>query len=786
MKIGIFICNCGFNIAEVVDTQKLVDELSKYKDLILINEDYVCSEQGLKNLKEKIIEEKLDRIVIASCSPRVHELLFRNALEEAGINKYLIEIANIREQCSWVHKGEEERATIKAYDLIRASIEKVRRLQPYEPKKVHVNNSVMVIGGGISGIKASLNLGNLGIKTYLVEKDPSIGGHMAMFDKTFPTMDCSICILAPLMVEVNQHKNVQLYTYSEIKEITGHIGNYNVKIEKKARFVNESLCVGCIETCSSVCPVEVSDNYNGNYSVRKAIYLQFPQAVPMVALIDPDACIGCHACEAFCDREAIDFKQSNEIIEINVGAIIVAAGYEPFDPHIYVEYGYGRYKNVITGLEMERFLSPSGPTNGMILRPSDAKLANKIAFIQCVGSRDESINRPGCSRVCCMYAMKQAMEIKERNPNSDIDVYYIDIRAFGKGYEQYWQRIINEYRVRFIRGRVSKIVEDPISKKLIMKAENTLSGELIKKEYDLIILSVGLDPPKGIEDLAGKLNISLDPEGFLLEDHPKLRASESTVKGIYLAGCVQGPKDIQDSIAHAESSAIKAATLVKSGEVELDVQVPIIDHEKCIKCRLCERTCDWKALEYNTEEKKIIVKELNCVGCGTCAGACPSGAITIPGFTDDQILSQIDAILEEKKDYPLIIGFFCNWCSYSALDLAGTSKLHYPPNIRIIRVMCTGRVSPMFILYALAKGADGVLVAGCYPQDCHYRIGFDRAEKRVNALHDILTDFGIKQNRIRITSAGAPDSLKIVNEIKKFTEELEKIGPIGNELKEGS
>lgn len=783
MKIGVFVCHCGFNIAEVVDVDQIFKKIEHLPDLVLIDDDYVCSEAGLKKLKEKIAEEQIDRVVIASCSPKVHELLFREALEEAGINKYLLEIANIREQVSWVHRDEKESATSKSLDLIMAAIEKVRRLKPLSPKKVPIKDTVLIIGGGVAGIKAALNLGDMGIKTYLIERDPSIGGHMAMFDKTFPTMDCSICILAPLMVEVSHHENIELLTYTEVKEISGHIGNFHVKIEKKPRFVNETLCVGCIDTCATECPIEVPDEYNNNYSTRKAIYLQFPQAVPMVAVIDPEACIGCKACESFCDRKAIDFNQEIEIIDIDVGAIIVAAGYTPFDPTIYKEYGYGVYKNVITGLEMERFLSPSGPTKGSIVRPSDGKTAKRVAFIQCVGSRDDAIGKPGCSRVCCMYAMKQAMEIRERVPDADIHVYYIDIRAFGKGYEQYWQRIITEYRVRFIRGRVSKILENPENNDLIIKAEDTLANELVEREYDLIVLSVGVDPPADLTKLSEMLNISMDSEGFLLEDHPKLRASESTLKGIYLAGCVQGPKDIQDSISHAESAAIKAANLVKSGEVELDIQAPIIDEEKCIGCRLCENTCDWKALVFDKDRKKMTVNELNCVGCGTCAGACPNEAIYIQGFTDEQIISQIDAILEKKQEYPLIIGFFCNWCSYAAADLAGTSKIQYPTNIRIIRVMCTGRISPQFIIEAFAKGADGVLVAGCHPQDCHYKIGFDRAQNRVTALQELLDDYGINQDRLRVVSAGAPEGQKIADEITDFVNILEKLGPSGTEIK---
>jgi heterodisulfide reductase subunit A len=784
MKVGVFICHCGFNIGEVVEIDKIKEELAKIPDLVLIDDQYVCSEQGLKKLKDKIIEEKIDRVVIASCSPKVHELLFRNALEEAKLNKFLLEIANIREQVSWVHRGEKERATVKALALIKAAIEKVKRLEPYTPKKVPVKNSILIIGGGVAGIKAALSIADMGIKTYLVEREPSIGGHMAMFDKTFPTMDCSICILAPLMVEVNHHPNIELITYAEIKAIMGHIGDYYVKIEKKPRFIDESLCVGCIETCEKACPIEVPNEYNSGYGKRKAIYLQFPQVVPMVAVIDPESCTGCRACENFCDRHAIKFDQQSEIKELKVGAIIVATGYKPFDPTVYKEYGYGIYKNVITGLEMERFLSPSGPTCGEIRSPSNGAIAKKIAFIQCVGSRDEAMGRPGCSRVCCMYAMKQAMEIRERVPDAEIDVYYVDIRAFGKGYEQYWQRIIKEYRVRFIRGRVSKIIENPENAKLIIKAENTLAGELIEREYDLVILSVGMDPPEGLDSLVNLLKISRDAEGFLLEDHPKLRTSQSTVRGIFLAGCAQGPKDIQDSISHAESAAMKAANLVKAGEIELDILPPVIDTEKCVGCRLCENTCEYKALEFNEETKKMRINDLNCVGCGTCAGACPSEAIFIPGFTDAQIISQIDAILEKKEEFPLIIGFFCNWCSYAAADLAGTSKIQYPPNIRIIRVMCTGRISPTFVLEAFSKGADGVLVAGCHLQDCHYRIGFDRAEHRVKALRELLQDAGINQQRLRIISVGAPEAQLLISEITDFITELEKIGPMGMELVE--
>lgn len=782
MKIGVFICHCGFNIAEIIDIEALMNRIRKDEELILIEDDYVCSEQGLNKLKEKIVEENIDRVVIASCSPKVHEHLFRETLKEAGINQFLLEIANIREQCSWVHRNEPNRATVKASDLINAAIEKVKKSKPYELMKVPVKKSALVIGGGIAGIKSALSLSDMGIDTYIVEREPSIGGHMAMLDKTFPSLDCSICILAPLMLEVDQRKNITLLTYSEVVKVSGHIGDYKVEIERKPRFVDESKCIGCIETCSEVCPIEIGDKFNNYYNNRKAIYLQFPQAIPMVAVIDPNSCIGCRACETFCDREAINFDQKSEIVKLNVGAVIIASGYDVFNAAIYQEYGYGRYKNVITAMDMERFLSPSGPTDGFVLRPSDGEPAEKIAFLQCVGSRDEKVGRPGCSRVCCMYAIKQAVEIKERNPNAEVHIFYIDIRAFGKGYEEFYVNAQTNYNINFIRGRISEVYEERESKNLILRSEDTLLNRLMEIEVDLLVLSVGLIPDKDLKHLARIFRIDRSEDGFLLESHPKLRASESTLKGIYLAGCVQGPKDIQDSISHAESAAMKVASLLKLDEVELDTIVPEIDQDTCLKCRLCERVCEYKALEYNKEKGVMELDNLSCSGCGVCVASCPTGAIYIPNCTNNQIISEIDAILEEKKDYPLIIGFFCNWCSYTAADFAGIKKIQYPTNIRIIKVVCAGRVSPMFVLRALSRGADGVLIGGCYEQDCHYRIGFKQAKQRTEALKELLEDAGIDSRRVRIISANAQEGYKIANEVSDFIEFLEEIGPIGTEF----
>ncbi|MHA1798063.1 MAG: FAD-dependent oxidoreductase, partial [Candidatus Helarchaeota archaeon] len=415
MKVGVFICHCGHNIAGIIDIQKLLNEIGKDPEIFVIDNEYSCSEPGLQQIKQVIREEGLERIVIGACSPKMHEKLFRDTIEQAGINPYLLEIANIREQDSWVHRTSPDKATIKAIDLVKMAIEKVKYLYPLKKNKIPVKQSVLVLGGGIAGIKASLTLADLGIKVYLVEKEPSIGGHMAMFDKTFPTLDCSICILAPLMVEASLHENIEIMTYSELQEVTGNIGNFKVNILKKARFINENCTSGCIEDCATNCPIEVQDEFN-KFGSRKAIYIPFPQAIPLKAIIDKDACIGCRNCEIFCKRDAIDYNDKSSIVELEVGAIINAIGFEPYDPTPLGEYGYSRYPNVITALEMERILTASGPTDGKLIRPSDGKPFKKVVYIQCVGSRDVRIGHEYCSRVCCMYAMKQARLIKENYP----------------------------------------------------------------------------------------------------------------------------------------------------------------------------------------------------------------------------------------------------------------------------------------------------------------------------------------------------------------------------------
>jgi len=777
VKVGVFICHCGKNIAGVIDIERVLEEIKKDPDIFIIDNQYTCSEPGLNELKSLVKDENLDRIVIAACSPKMHEKLFRDTLEQAGKNPYLLEIANIREQDSWVHRTSPKKATYKAIDLIKMAIEKAKFLYPLKKQKIPVKQAVLVLGGGIGGIKAALTIADLGVKVYLIEKEPSIGGHMAMYDKTFPTLDCSICILAPLMVEVSHHDNIEIMTNAELAELSGNIGNFKAKILKKAWFVNEKCTSGCIEDCATNCPIEVQDEFN-QFGSRKAIYIQFPQAIPLKAAIDKEACIGCRNCELFCKRDAINYEDKDSFVELEVGAIINAIGFDPYDPTPLSEYGYGKYPNVITGLEMERILTASGPTDGKLLRPSDGKPIKRVTFIQCVGSRDEKIGRELCSRVCCMYSMKQALQIKEQNPEAEINVLYVDVRASGKGYEEFYNRVRDE-RVRFIKGRASRIIEKTGTNDLKIRTEDALMGRQLEIESDLVILAIGIQAPKDADKIASILNISRTADGFFQESHPKLRPAESITPGIYLAGCIQGPKDIQNTVNHAALAATIAATVTLKKEIEVEPIAPIIDREKCIKCKLCTKVCDFGAIEFVNDQ--IEIYPAACVGCGVCTGACPSEALEIPGFSPTQILAEVRSI-KEKLEFPLIIGFFCNWCAYSAADLAGTSKIEYPTNIRVIRLNCTGSLSPKYVIEAFQHGADGVLIAGCHEQTCHYTTGFTHAAQRYEVISEFMEQANINKKRLRIESVSAAESQKIKSVIEDYSKELEELGPLGMEF----
>ncbi|UCC20095.1 MAG: hydrogenase iron-sulfur subunit [Promethearchaeota archaeon] len=772
MKIGLFLCDCGKNISGVINNEKLIKHFEKFSNLVVFRDQYLCSELGLNKIEEEIQEKQIDRVVIAACSFKLHGLLFRKTIEKAGINRYLISFANIREQNSWVHYDDPEKATRKAIDQINMAIEQVKLLEPLDIQYSEVIPSTLIIGGGISGIKAALTIAESGYQVYLVEKEPTIGGHMALFDKTFPTLDCSICILGPLMTDVKDHPNIELLTYSTVENVKGYIGNFEVSVKKNPRFIKEDLCVGCFDICREVCPIDIEDTY----FPRKAIDVPYPQAIPLFPNILEEYCVGCKVCAQACDREAIDFDQESEIHNFKVGSIIVATGLKPFDPSILGELGYEKYSDVITTIQMERLLNNDGPTHGKVVKPSDGKHPKRVSFVLCVGSRNKKINHEYCSQVCCNEAIKQAILLKKDNPDIDINIYYTDIRAVGKNCEEFYNRAREVFGVRFIKSNISAILKSDTSDTLIIRGEDIMEDTLFENKTDLVVLAVGIEPAEGTDELSQILNISQDPYGFLLEKHLKVQPSETLVSGIYIAGAIQSPKDIPNSITQAESAASKAIALIAKGRVELDPHIVYLIKEKCDLCRLCENICTYNALKIEDDQLKII--NANCSGCGACAAMCPHDALYIPGFKQKQILTQLKTVLIEKRESPLIIAFLCNWCSYIGADLAGTSKIVYPTNIRVIHVMCTAMLNPSLIFESFLNGADGVLIAGCYPQDCHYETGFIKASTRYESIKEILAEVNINENRLKIISISAGEGEKFAKTITQFKEELDKLGPI--------
>jgi heterodisulfide reductase subunit A len=773
LKIGLFVCDCGKNISGTINNEHVIKYFSQKPEIHVLRDQYLCSESGVNKIIEELKTEKIDRVVIAACSFKLHGLLFRKTIEKAGINRFLISFANIREQNSWVHADQPEKATRKAVDQINMAIEQVKLLEPLDVQYSNILPSTLIIGGGIAGIKAALVIAEAGYKVYLVERKPTIGGHMALFDKTFPTLDCSICILGPLMTEVKDHPNIELITYSTVEKVEGYIGNFEVSITKKPRFIREDVCVGCVDICREVCPIDIEETF----FPRKAIDVTYPQAIPLLPNILEEYCIGCKVCQQACgERDAIDFDQEPENLNINVGSIIVATGLKTFDPSLLGEYNYLKNPDVITTMQMERLLNNDGPTHGKIIKPSNGIKPRKISFILCVGSRNKQIHREYCSQTCCNASIKQAVIIKKENPETEISIYYNDIRAVGKNCEEFYNRARETFGIRFIKSNISAVLKSDLSEQLLIRGEDVIENNLFENKTDLVVLAVGIEPAEGTDKLSKILNVSLDPYGFLLEKHLKVRPSETTLNGIFLAGVIQGPKDIPSSIAQAESAASKAISLMAKGQVELDPHLVYLDKEKCDLCRLCLDSCVYNALKIEDNQLEIV-KE-NCSGCGACSAMCHSDALYIPGFTKTQISAQIQSLLQEKSESPLIVAFLCNWCSYVGADLAGTSKLTYPTNVRTIRVMCTAMLNPSLIFESFFYGADGVLIAGCYPQDCHYEEGFIKATFRYESITEMLVEAGINEKRVKIISIDAGEGAKFAKVINDFKEILEKLGPI--------
>ena len=659
-RVGVFVCWCGSNIAGTVDVKAVAAALKNEPGVVFSTEyQYMCSQAGQDMIKAAVAEHRLTGIVVCSCSPRMHEATFRKTAA-AGLNPYMVEIANIREQCSWVHK-DMMTGTEKAIILGKAAVAKVNLNAPLTPGESPVTKRALVIGGGIAGIQTALDIADAGFPVDIVEKQPTIGGKMAQLDKTFPTLDCAACILTPKMVDVAQNDKIRIFSYSEVTDVHGFVGNFDVTIKKKARYVKEDICTGC-GACVEKCPMKkVPNEFNLGMDNRHAIYIPFAQAVPKVATIDPSSCNmlkngKCGVCAKVCAAGAIDYTQKDELIEEKYGAIVVATGFNPISMDKFDEYAYSQSKDVITSLEFERLTNAAGPSAGKLLRPSDGKHPHTIVFVQCVGSRCDSCAEKGkeyCSKICCMYTAKHAMLTRDKYPDTEVYVFYIDVRTPGKNFDEFYRRAVEEYGVKYVKGMVGKIV--PEGDKLKVQASDLIANKQLHIDADLVVLAAAIEPDKSARPLATMLTASMDTNDFFTEAHPKLRPVESPTAGVFLSGACQGPKDIPETVSQASAAAAKVIGLLVKDKLTGNPCVAGSNELMCNGCSSCERVCPYGAISYIDKEFRMpdrttkvrrvaSVNPAVCQGCGACTVACPSGAMDLNGFKSNQIMAEVDAI----------------------------------------------------------------------------------------------------------------------------------------------
>jgi heterodisulfide reductase subunit A len=649
-RIGVFVCHCGMNIAKTVRVSELAEFAATLPEVVVAADyKFMCSTPGQELIQNDIKKHNLDRVIIAACSPLMHEKTFRKVVAAAGLNQYLLSIVNVREQDAWVTDSEDE-ATAKAKALINGAVYRARLLNPLTARFIDVNHDVLVVGGGIAGIQAALELAETGRKVYLVERSPTIGGHMAQFDKTFPTLDCSACILTPKMDAVLQNPRIELITYSEIAEVKGFVGNFDIKIRQKARYVDHDKCNACL-ACTEKCPGRGVSSWDEGLAPRKAIYIPFPQSVPQKPVIDREACTyfqkgKCRLCERVCPQGAIAFEQQESSREVKVGAVIMATGYDLMDVSPLVQYGYGRFPGVYHALEIERLFNSTGPTGGKVVMRDGSEPAS-IAILHCIGSRDRN-HYEYCSRVCCMYSLKFAHLLKEKT-HGEVYQLYIDMRSPGKGYEEFYNRLIEE-DVKFIRGKAARVTDKSdnpdFAGKLVVEVDDTLTGRFVTIPVDMVVLSPAMKPRADAQEMARLFNLSTDQYGFFMERHPKLAPLSTMTEGVFIAGACQGPKDIPDSVAQATGAAAEALTIVVKDKLELEAATAVVNPAACCGCQNCVKVCPYGAPGFNAEKNVSEINEALCKGCGLCAASCPASAILTRHFTNDQVMAEIEGLME--------------------------------------------------------------------------------------------------------------------------------------------
>ncbi len=781
-RIGLYICHCGLNIAGVISPEALSVQGQGFSEVAVCRHHlYTCSEAGQAEILKDIRHFKLNRVVIAACSPKLHEVTFRRLLSEAGLNPYLVEMVNIREHCAWVHAGEPEAAQHKALELIRMGLAKARLAVPLQDRQVPMTRHALVIGGGPAGLRAALDVANAGFPVTLVEREPILGGMANRLHRTFPRGETALALINPLMALVALHPGIQVLTQSEVVEVSGHLGEFAVTVRETLPLVGEA-CDRC-GRCAEVCPVAVPDTAGARFGTHAAIYLPAPHAFPGRFVVDLEHCDRCGECVAACPQEAISLEEGEREHHLTVGSIVVATGFTPFDTAGSRYENWAYHPGVITTVALERLLAPAGPTQekgSLVDFPEDLR---NVAFLLCVGSREEEGNRY-CSRVCCPTALKQALELKERLPEARIRIYYRDIRTNKKDWEALYTRA-REAGVLFLRGRVEEVKAAPEGG-LLIRAFNETFQVPTEDRVDLAVLAVGMVPGNGAA-LREVLKLPVGPDGFFLEAHPKLKPVETVLDGIFLAGACQGPKDLAESFTQGSGAAAKVLALLAHETITLDGLVAQVDPEVCVGCGECAAACPFQAMVMVGEKKKQKAQVVTaaCKGCGVCAGACPTGAVIPAGFTDDMILAQIDEALTEDPEQK-ILAFCCNWCSYAGADFAGVSRLAYSPQVRIIRTLCAGRIHPKFILHAFKRGAGQVLVSGCHPPgDCHYVSGNLSAQERMEKLRPKLAKKGIDPSRLRLAWVSATEGRAFQRVIEEMAAALKIEEPVKQASSQG-
>jgi heterodisulfide reductase subunit A len=771
-KIGVFVCECGGNIGEVVDVKAVVDVVKTWEGVAVAKyHKYLCSKPAQEMILDAVKKENLDRVVVASCTPRMHLATFQSVLERAGLNPFMLEFVNIREQDSWIlgpHPSAE--ATKKAVSLIRGGYERSCELEPLQLVSEKGSREILIIGGGISGITSALELGYLGYKVHLVERKSSIGGNMAKLTKVFPTLDCAQCILTPRMAEVGRNTNVNLYTYAEVQEVSGRPGNYDAKVHMKPRGVDVQKCRSC-GVCAKVCPVTVSDEFNEGWSQRKAAYIEFPQAVPSAYTIDFSTCTKCGKCEQLCPAKAVSLSDQGSTVDLHVGGILVATGYQLYDAKKLETYGYGTYKDVITMMDLERFVSATGPTGGYI-KKADGTDVKRMAIVLCAGSRDKNYISY-CSRICCMYSLKQAFVLKKML-GIDVSIYYTDIRATGKGYEDlYWRD--QEAGVTFVRGKVAEIYKNNKDGKLVAVAEDTITGDITEEEFDMIALATPMVPPTGLKELADKMKVSLGEDGFVTERHPKLDPVDSLVTGIFACGCALSPKDVRDTVSDGLAASAKAALFLKSDYVTTSPEKAFVINDLCNGCSACVSICPTNAI--SMQEGKAKIDPFQCTGCSACIPVCPQEAIDFKNATTKQITASLRGVLAEKQPGEVrVVAFVDKNVGYTGMDFLGLDRTNYPENIRIVPVPTTAILGLKHLLYAFAYGADGVLVI-----EGTQEIDEKFSRKRMIDMGRELAKHGIESMRVRYSYVPLPVYKKAAELFTMFTDRIKKFGPYPEE-----